>query len=595
MTISVAPQLPQGAVQGITGQRGDAGLDLFQLLFAELSSLGQTGDLFGPLTEGQAQLPNLDSALSSSATLDVRMQVTVEEIQFLSKGGIDVSSLQDVSDLEAAYIKLGLDPAEAKARADKVDLMLKRMDKFIEAMKSGLIEPIASPLLAETNTETQDTAKTDIWTEQRAISAFKYVRTEAEIVATLKQRILNKEPLVDAPEFQQLELGDLAQKPAEEIQATLTTEQTEESLADSEAMQQLIAELSQDNKKKPAEPNNGAEATANTNMAERNIKAYEPKKVSLADLDPALAQSEKVSEEINKAEPISLADAKATTKAAEEIAPQQQAQILSPKDKSEKVTVGEQSATADSASKTEEGIDLNNENTSSSYSDRKDQRAPVEQKIDWQGERSQLTAADQSKAKVEPVQTLRPTAIEVQPQIQADGSMAYVDVQTGDIITQQDLPRPSAQQPTFSEQLRQSAQTAEVAQQTKLSIKPLAEQGGGKIRIDLNPPELGEIEVELDIQEGLATGKISVKNPEVLEQLARDLKVLQQGLAEAGVELKDENMTFAVMEDDQQQDQQGQNQNNGNDQEEAEDIALDSTQQINDKWVRPDALVDMDV
>lgn len=134
-----------------------------------------------------------------------------------------------------------------------------------------------------------------------------------------------------------------------------------------------------------------------------------------------------------------------------------------------------------------------------------------------------------------------------------------------------------------------------VASQTKLHIKPLAEKGGGQIRIDLNPPELGEIEVELKIEDGVASGRISVKNPEVLEQLARDLKVLQQGLAEAGLELKDENMTFAVMEDDKGQGQNGKQDAQGDQQNEEDSAEFAEAQPTASKWVSPDAMVDMDV
>lgn len=573
MTISVATQTNASLSTGITGQEGEgeASLDLFQLLFSELSALGADDTLLEGLKNGE--LPNMDSATPSYATLDVRMKAIVDEIQILSSRGVNVSEIQDSEDLEAAYIKIGLNPEEAKLRADKTEDILKHMDSYLQALKTGKHPQLPMPYLTESPlAENSEKSPIDIWTEQKIDQAFKGTRREAEILTTLKTRILNKEPLVDEPEFQELTIGDLAVKDVAEVQADIPVEAKEESLADSDIMQKLIADLT--NSKQPSDLRAEA-ANVQQFKADANLQDNQDQNPDHQQEKPILDLKEnKVAEQKFDAN---------TANVSEQVGVSQTAKTS---DKSDLVETNKEFKEETDAMDDIQVVDQDAKPT---------KRAPVENPIDWKGDKSSLQSAEVRQPTSQAITAMKPTQVEVQVHVQADGSVAYVDADTGDVIAQQDLPRANQQQASFSEQLRNAAQASEVASQTKLHIKPLAEKGGGQIRIDLNPPELGEIEVELKIEDGVASGRISVKNPEVLEQLARDLKVLQQGLAEAGLELKDENMTFAVMEDDKGQGQNGKQDAQGDQQNEEDSAEFAEAQPTASKWVSPDAMVDMDV
>lgn len=104
---------------------------------------------------------------------------------------------------------------------------------------------------------------------------------------------------------------------------------------------------------------------------------------------------------------------------------------------------------------------------------------------------------------------------------------------------------------TFAERLMQ-AQQAGVGQQVVVQMKPLIEQGGGVVRVVLNPAELGEIRIELSVVDGKVQGSMSATQSATLEQLARDLHSLRHGLAEAGLKLGEQGINLMLS-----------NQNNG--------------------------------
>ena len=107
----------------------------------------------------------------------------------------------------------------------------------------------------------------------------------------------------------------------------------------------------------------------------------------------------------------------------------------------------------------------------------------------------------------------------------------------------------SSKPATFAERVAQFAKAANLGQQTGPVIKTLAEEGGGKVSLKLNPEELGEVEIELKIQDGRISGTIASARPEVVEQLARELHFLKQGLADAGFQLGEEGIAFQLQDD----------------------------------------------
>lgn len=97
----------------------------------------------------------------------------------------------------------------------------------------------------------------------------------------------------------------------------------------------------------------------------------------------------------------------------------------------------------------------------------------------------------------------------------------------------------------FAERLA-LAQRNHVAQQVNLQVKPLLNDGGGQVRMTLNPPELGRITIDLQVSDGKVHGAIAASDPAVVEQLARELHNLRHGLADAGLKLGDQGISLML-------------------------------------------------
>jgi flagellar hook-length control protein FliK len=90
----------------------------------------------------------------------------------------------------------------------------------------------------------------------------------------------------------------------------------------------------------------------------------------------------------------------------------------------------------------------------------------------------------------------------------------------------------------------------------QLAIQPLLNNGqGGAVRMTLNPPELGKLEVHLKIENGQVYGTIAAQESGVVEHLARELPALRQSLVDAGLKLGDQGLSL-MLSNQQQPDQQ---------------------------------------
>lgn len=96
-------------------------------------------------------------------------------------------------------------------------------------------------------------------------------------------------------------------------------------------------------------------------------------------------------------------------------------------------------------------------------------------------------------------------------------------------------------------------------EQVDISIRQLAGQGGGELRIKLSPEELGRVDIRLEIHNSQVRGVILVERPEVMQDLARDLKHLQQALTASGLTVADNALSFQMQ--NQGGGDQGQEQN----------------------------------
>ncbi len=82
-------------------------------------------------------------------------------------------------------------------------------------------------------------------------------------------------------------------------------------------------------------------------------------------------------------------------------------------------------------------------------------------------------------------------------------------------------------------------------QQVALQITRALDQDRTEIRIRLDPPELGEVDIQLEFRDLRLTAAISAERSDTLELLQRDSRALTRALREAGLELADSDLSFA--------------------------------------------------
>jgi hypothetical protein len=84
-----------------------------------------------------------------------------------------------------------------------------------------------------------------------------------------------------------------------------------------------------------------------------------------------------------------------------------------------------------------------------------------------------------------------------------------------------------------------------VTQQVALEITKGLGQDRTEIRIRLDPPELGEVDIQLEFRDLRLTASVSAERSDTLELLQRDSRTLARALREAGIELADSDLSFA--------------------------------------------------
>lgn len=147
-----------------------------------------------------------------------------------------------------------------------------------------------------------------------------------------------------------------------------------------------------------------------------------------------------------------------------------------------------------------------------------------------------------------------------------DGSQTLIDAQgnqSGDMALEEVADQffqklvDRQQNDPRNQQLTQLARQANIGPQVSVAMRGVANDGGGQVRMLLNPPELGEIEIHLKVHDGKVTGHIAAQNIEVVEQMARELRSLQQGLQTSGFEMGKEGFQFLLKDQNPEGGQQG--------------------------------------
>lgn len=84
---------------------------------------------------------------------------------------------------------------------------------------------------------------------------------------------------------------------------------------------------------------------------------------------------------------------------------------------------------------------------------------------------------------------------------------------------------------------RPVATTAEVHEKLQAGIKVSVEQGGGEVKMKLNPESLGEVRIKLSVDSGMVKAEIMVENPEVKSIIEADASFLKESLGAHGLTL----------------------------------------------------------
>ncbi len=78
---------------------------------------------------------------------------------------------------------------------------------------------------------------------------------------------------------------------------------------------------------------------------------------------------------------------------------------------------------------------------------------------------------------------------------------------------------------------------AEVQEKVQAGIKVSVEQGGGEVKMKLNPESLGEVRIKLSVASGVVKAEIIVENPEVKRIIESDTSFLRDSLGSHGLTL----------------------------------------------------------
>lgn len=87
------------------------------------------------------------------------------------------------------------------------------------------------------------------------------------------------------------------------------------------------------------------------------------------------------------------------------------------------------------------------------------------------------------------------------------------------------------------------------SEQVAVQIQRAAEQGASRISIELDPAELGRVEVRLDVdRNGMVAASVVAERPETLDLLKKDQRSLETALQNAGLSTDSANLSFSLRE-----------------------------------------------
>ncbi len=101
-----------------------------------------------------------------------------------------------------------------------------------------------------------------------------------------------------------------------------------------------------------------------------------------------------------------------------------------------------------------------------------------------------------------------------------------------------------------------STQAGSPAEQVSKQITSAVREGADKIKIQLNPAELGRVDIKLELgHDGRILAVIAADNQESLDLLQQDSKTLEKALQDAGFETSDDSLNFSLSQHGQEEEE----------------------------------------
>ena len=600
-----------GKGEGLDGGGMFAGL--VQNLFAEggLEGLGMKisdaaqGEGLGPLSaEGLAALKNSEGEVEQGAIVQITQIITVvyQEFTLLSGAGVNFEGLDNAQELAAAYQQLGMPPEEASSRAARLTIMMLVMDNRISMsdLLSGITDPQQLGL--------QEKHQSAFIHIEQTIQKFSVASTGGGL--SLADAIRDGGPLpygMNGGMNDGMNGADNGQK-ASAILASLSDKITLNGKAAENGLAQNTRNGEAGNGLATARSENGFLSGAMGRMESiLNALATEAaKQPDGADLAKQLEQMagavKRISDQAVNDGGLKQLEANLPLNQSQSKAQDASIQNLAGQKAQREITA---QADADQAQKVQENIKAQvaeRQSLPEGEGNRLERSAGLPPRS--QGSENAASRANAGLISREPALAEPQTPTYV-VRASAGGGVEVVNPDTGEVI-QPGNPGQNPASQNFSSNTGEAgmaqsrglenAMQARLARQVSVHVRNLAGHGGGQIVVGLNPPELGRVQVRLEIMEGHVKGAITVQRPDVAETIARDMRALETAFQDMGLNLGEEGISIQLEQNPADQE----NENNNNEQngsgtrlasnEAGEQIEDDQNEQ---QWVNPDRLLDV--
>ena len=111
----------------------------------------------------------------------------------------------------------------------------------------------------------------------------------------------------------------------------------------------------------------------------------------------------------------------------------------------------------------------------------------------------------------------------------------FTDIQASQI---RQAPQLQKAQPSMAKQIDFTGREADISRQVQESIQTAAKEGAKQVKVNLNPPELGKIVINLKHQSGKLTGKLEVENPQTKIEIDKAISSVVENLRNSGLTIR---------------------------------------------------------